>query len=179
MNCGNHNEVWVSWNIYVFFLRYDHLLVLTEMLVVGVLFRLLLGGMLFVPSTSVCLMKRNWIVKFSFLILLNLLFTEIKLEALNRFVSVFGSLCIKHPNLFGKSEKLDVLWDKGLCDSNVLITYRKPRPEWLSQHAFIIQVSTFFFMDFWMLKSHFLINYLVILVAIPHVVFLSWNFSFR
>ncbi|PIN01916.1 hypothetical protein CDL12_25572 [Handroanthus impetiginosus] len=54
---------------------------------------------------------------------------------------VIGSLCIKHPNLFGKSEKLDVLWDKGLCDSNILITYRKPRPEWLSQHAFIIQHS--------------------------------------
>ncbi|XP_057782054.1 outer envelope protein 39, chloroplastic [Salvia miltiorrhiza] len=54
---------------------------------------------------------------------------------------VIGSLCIKHPNLFGKSEKLDLLWDKGLCDSNVLITYRKPRPEWLSQHAFIIQHS--------------------------------------
>ncbi|KAL8479973.1 hypothetical protein ACS0TY_026785 [Phlomoides rotata] len=54
---------------------------------------------------------------------------------------VIGSLCIKHPNLFGKSEKLDLLWDKGLCDSNILITYRKPRPEWLSQHAFIIQHS--------------------------------------
>lgn len=54
---------------------------------------------------------------------------------------IIGSLCIKHPNLFGKSEKLDFLWDKGLCDSNVLITYRKPRPEWLSQHAFIIQHS--------------------------------------
>lgn len=54
---------------------------------------------------------------------------------------VIGSLCIKHPNLFGKSEKLDFLWDKGLCDSNVLITYRKPRPEWLSQHAFTIQHS--------------------------------------
>ncbi|KAL0370235.1 UNVERIFIED_CONTAM: Outer envelope protein 39, chloroplastic [Sesamum angustifolium] len=54
---------------------------------------------------------------------------------------VIGSLCIKHPNLFGKSEKLDFLWDKGLCDSNILVTYRKPRPEWLSQHAFIIQHS--------------------------------------
>ncbi|KAL3620245.1 Outer envelope protein 39, chloroplastic [Castilleja foliolosa] len=54
---------------------------------------------------------------------------------------VIGSLCIKHPNLFGKSEKLDFSWDKGLCDSNVLITYRKPRPEWLSQHALIIQHS--------------------------------------
>ncbi|XP_019238059.1 PREDICTED: outer envelope protein 80, chloroplastic isoform X2 [Nicotiana attenuata] len=54
---------------------------------------------------------------------------------------VIGSLCIKHPNLFGKSEKLDVLWDKGLYDSNILITYRKPRPEWLPQQSFIIQHS--------------------------------------
>ncbi|KAK4358523.1 hypothetical protein RND71_020752 [Anisodus tanguticus] len=52
---------------------------------------------------------------------------------------VIGSLCIKHPNLFGKSEKLDVLWDKGLYDSNILITYRKPRPEWLAQQSFVIQ----------------------------------------
>lgn len=50
------------------------------------------------------------------------------------------SLCIKHPNLFGKSEKLDVLWDKGLYDSNILITYRKPRPEWLAQQSFVVQV---------------------------------------
>ncbi|KVI08148.1 Bacterial surface antigen (D15) [Cynara cardunculus var. scolymus] len=54
---------------------------------------------------------------------------------------IVGSLCIKHPNLFGKSEKLDVLWDKGLSDSNILIAYRKPRPEWLAQHSFVIQHS--------------------------------------
>ncbi|XP_075512477.1 outer envelope protein 39, chloroplastic isoform X1 [Primulina tabacum] len=52
---------------------------------------------------------------------------------------VIGSLCVKHPNLFGKSEKLDVSWDKGLCDSNILVTYRKPRPEWLPQHALVLQ----------------------------------------
>ncbi|CAH9083189.1 unnamed protein product [Cuscuta epithymum] len=52
---------------------------------------------------------------------------------------VIGSLCIKHPNLFGKSEKLDVLCDKGLYDSNIRIAYRKPRPEWLSQPSFIVQ----------------------------------------
>ncbi|KAK4369599.1 hypothetical protein RND71_013391 [Anisodus tanguticus] len=55
---------------------------------------------------------------------------------------VIGSLCIKHPNLFGKSEKLDVLWDKGLYDSNILITYRKPRAEWLAQQSFVIQEVT-------------------------------------
>ncbi|CAA0841352.1 Outer membrane OMP85 family protein [Striga hermonthica] len=54
---------------------------------------------------------------------------------------VIGSLCIKHPNLFGKSEKLVFLWDKGLCDSNIMITYRKPKPACLSQHAFTIQHS--------------------------------------
>lgn len=54
---------------------------------------------------------------------------------------VIGSLCIKHPNLFGRSEKLDVLWDKGLYDSNVLIAYRKPRPERLPQKSFVIQHS--------------------------------------
>ncbi|KAL8094339.1 outer envelope protein 39, chloroplastic isoform X1 [Apium graveolens] len=54
---------------------------------------------------------------------------------------VIGSLCIKHPNLFGKSEKLDLLWDKGLYDSNVSIAYRKPRPEWLTQQTVFLQHS--------------------------------------
>lgn len=53
---------------------------------------------------------------------------------------VFYSLCIKHPNLFGGSEKLDVAWDKGLYDSNILVAFRKPRPEWLAQQSFTIQV---------------------------------------
>ncbi|XP_010247665.1 PREDICTED: outer envelope protein 80, chloroplastic-like [Nelumbo nucifera] len=54
---------------------------------------------------------------------------------------IIGSLCIKHPNLFGGSEKLDVSWDKGLYDSNILIAYRRPRPEWLAQQSFVIQHS--------------------------------------
>lgn len=54
---------------------------------------------------------------------------------------VIGSLCIKHPNLFGGSEKLDVSWDKGLYDSNVLVAYRRPRPEWLAQQCFVLQHS--------------------------------------
>ncbi|KAF3973498.1 hypothetical protein CMV_003078 [Castanea mollissima] len=49
-------------------------------------------------------------------------------------------LYIKHPNLFGGSEKLDVSLDKGLYDSNVLIAYRRPRPELLAQQSFVIQV---------------------------------------
>ncbi|KAI4334165.1 hypothetical protein L6164_018889 [Bauhinia variegata] len=54
---------------------------------------------------------------------------------------VIGSLCIKHPNLFGGSEKLDVSWDKGLYDSNILVAYRRPRPKRLSQQSFVIQHS--------------------------------------
>ncbi|POO01375.1 Bacterial surface antigen (D15) [Trema orientale] len=54
---------------------------------------------------------------------------------------IIGSLCIKHPNLFGGSEKLDVSWDKGLYDSNILVACRRPRPEWLAQQSFIIQHS--------------------------------------
>ncbi|TKY48703.1 Outer envelope protein 80 [Spatholobus suberectus] len=54
---------------------------------------------------------------------------------------VIGSLCIKHPNLFGGSEKLDVSWDKGLYDSNVLLAFRRPRPEWLAQQSFVLQHS--------------------------------------
>ncbi|KAH8520655.1 hypothetical protein H0E87_001920 [Populus deltoides] len=54
---------------------------------------------------------------------------------------IIGSLCIKHPNLFGGSEKLDVSWDKGLYDSNIIIAFRRPRPEWLSQKCFVIQHS--------------------------------------
>jgi hypothetical protein len=74
------------------------------------------------------------------------------LSCLQKIVSVvvwqliqlaFCSLCIKHPNLFGGSEKLDVSWDKGLSDSNVSITYRRPRPEWLCQKCFVIQVSCY------------------------------------
>lgn len=34
-----------------------------------------------------------------------------------------------------------MLWDKGLYDSNVFLTYRRPRPEWLSQHSFVLQHS--------------------------------------
>lgn len=56
------------------------------------------------------------------------------------WVIFYCSLCIKHPNLFGGSEKLDVSWDKGLYDSNVLLAYRRPRPEWLAQQSFVVQV---------------------------------------
>lgn len=52
-----------------------------------------------------------------------------------------GRVSINHPDIFGGSEKLDLLWDKGLQDSNVVIAIRRPRPEWLSQQSFIIQVT--------------------------------------
>ncbi|KAH9627420.1 hypothetical protein KSS87_012070 [Heliosperma pusillum] len=54
---------------------------------------------------------------------------------------IIGSLCIKHPNLFGGSEKLDVFWDKGLYDTNVLVAYRRPRPEWVPQQSIVVQHS--------------------------------------
>lgn len=58
------------------------------------------------------------------------------------------SLCIKHPNLFGGSEKLDVSWDKGLYDSNILIAYRRPRQECRAHQSFTVQVGfvLFYFM---------------------------------
>lgn len=54
---------------------------------------------------------------------------------------VIGSLCIKHPNLFGGSEKLLVSLDKGLYDSNVLVAYRRPREEFLAHQSFVVQHS--------------------------------------
>ncbi|KAH0455473.1 hypothetical protein IEQ34_015505 [Dendrobium chrysotoxum] len=57
------------------------------------------------------------------------------------FSQIVGRVSIKHPDIFGGSEKLDLLWDKGLQDSNVVVAIRRPRPEWLSQQSFIIQHS--------------------------------------
>jgi len=64
----------------------------------------------------------------------------------------FISLCIKHPNLFGGSEKLDVSWDKGLYDSNILIAYRRPRGECLAHQSFAVQVGfALFLYMFWLI----------------------------
>ncbi|XP_043692927.1 outer envelope protein 39, chloroplastic isoform X1 [Telopea speciosissima] len=57
------------------------------------------------------------------------------------FSQIIGSLCIKHPSLFGGSEKLDVSVDKGLYDSNILIAFRRPRPQGVAQQSFVIQHS--------------------------------------
>ncbi|CAN6327662.1 unnamed protein product [Urochloa humidicola] len=54
---------------------------------------------------------------------------------------IVGRISLKHPSLFGKSEKLDVILDKGINDSNVVVAFRRPRPEWLSQQSFVIQHS--------------------------------------
>ncbi|KAL9272765.1 Outer envelope protein 39, chloroplastic-like protein [Drosera capensis] len=54
---------------------------------------------------------------------------------------LIGSLCIKHPNLFGGSEKLNVSCDKGLFDTIETIAYKRPRPEWLYQQSLHIQHS--------------------------------------
>ncbi|PKA66048.1 Outer envelope protein 80, chloroplastic [Apostasia shenzhenica] len=60
------------------------------------------------------------------------------------FSQIVGRVSIKHPNIFGGSEKFDLLWNKGLQDSNVVIAIRRPRPEWLSQQSFVIQTLKFF-----------------------------------
>lgn len=53
-------------------------------------------------------------------------------------------ISLKHPSLFGRSEKLDVILDKGINESNAVIAFRRPRPEWLSQQSFVIQVGFLF-----------------------------------
>lgn len=77
---------------------------------------------------------------------IGLLRVLVLLELCNEYFYFFFliSLCIKHPNLFGGSEKLDVSWDKGLYDSNILVAYRRPRPEWLAQQSFVLQVDCTF-----------------------------------
>ncbi|KAH7661686.1 Bacterial surface antigen (D15) domain-containing protein [Dioscorea alata] len=57
------------------------------------------------------------------------------------FSQIIGRLCIKHPGLFGRSEKLDFLWDKGLHDSNLLIALRRPGAERFAQQSFVVQHS--------------------------------------
>lgn len=64
-------------------------------------------------------------------------------------------LSIKHPNLFGRNEKLEVLWNKGLDDSNILIAFRRPRPDWTSQQSFTIQVDVSCFKPFGVLNNIF------------------------
>jgi hypothetical protein len=73
------------------------------------------------------------------------------------FWSLVCRISLKHPSLFGRSEKLDVILDKGINDSNVVVAFRRPRPEWLSQQSFVIQVG-------------------ILLIAFPCLIGLSvWN----
>ncbi|KAJ0982631.1 hypothetical protein J5N97_010886 [Dioscorea zingiberensis] len=62
-------------------------------------------------------------------------------DSSNPFSQIIGRLCVKHPGLFGRNEKLDFLWDKGLYDSNLLFAFRRPRAERFSQQSFVIQHS--------------------------------------
>ncbi|KAF0925264.1 hypothetical protein E2562_015975 [Oryza meyeriana var. granulata] len=55
------------------------------------------------------------------------------------FSQIVGRISLKHPSLFGRSEKLDVILDKGINESNAVVAFRRPRPEWLSQQSFVIQ----------------------------------------
>ncbi|XP_074574294.1 outer envelope protein 39, chloroplastic-like [Curcuma longa] len=59
----------------------------------------------------------------------------------NPFSQVFARLSLKHPNLFGRNEKLDIFWDKGLDDSNILIAFRRPKPDWFCPQSFTFQHS--------------------------------------
>ncbi|WOL15316.1 hypothetical protein Cni_G24097 [Canna indica] len=70
-----------------------------------------------------------------------LLLPHISRQSSSPFSQIIARISVKHPNLFGRNEKLDVLWDKGLDDSNILIAFRRPRPDWLSQQSFTIQHS--------------------------------------
>ncbi|KAI4301132.1 hypothetical protein L6164_034444 [Bauhinia variegata] len=57
------------------------------------------------------------------------------------FSLISGSLCMKHPNLFGRREMLDIGWHKGAHDSNLMIAYRKTRPQHLGQRSLTLQHS--------------------------------------
>uniref|UniRef100_A0A1D1Z986 Outer envelope protein 80, chloroplastic n=1 Tax=Anthurium amnicola TaxID=1678845 RepID=A0A1D1Z986_9ARAE len=70
-----------------------------------------------------------------------LLVPHLRHSSSNPLSLVIGRLCIKHPDLFGGNEKLDISWDKGLFDSNVLIAVRRPRQDCLARQSFIIQHS--------------------------------------
>ncbi|XP_027368068.1 outer envelope protein 80, chloroplastic-like [Abrus precatorius] len=52
-----------------------------------------------------------------------------------------GSLRLKHPDLVRNSDMLDVSWQKGLHDSNLLIAYRYPRPLYHGHQSLTIQHS--------------------------------------
>ncbi|KAL6562747.1 Outer envelope protein 39, chloroplastic [Orobanche gracilis] len=79
-------------------------------------------------------------VDFTHKLCASLMFPTLRSYA-NPLSLVIANLCIKHTNLFGGSEKLDVSWDKGLYDSNISVAYRRPRPEWLAQQSFVLQHS--------------------------------------
>ncbi|XP_078176223.1 outer membrane OMP85 family protein isoform X1 [Carex rostrata] len=57
------------------------------------------------------------------------------------FSQVIGRLSLKHPNLFGGNEKLDVSWDKGLNDSHIIIALRRPQFGLFSQQSFVFKHS--------------------------------------
>ncbi|XP_028758324.1 outer envelope protein 80, chloroplastic-like [Neltuma alba] len=44
-----------------------------------------------------------------------------------------GRFCVKHNNLLGRSEMLDMSWHMGLHDSNLLIAFKRPLPIYVGQ----------------------------------------------
>ena len=95
-------------------------------------------------SSGIANWGTKWIWRNSFFGFLSWVVIEVRFwVSVQQLVQcVCCSLCIKHPNLFGGSEMLDVSWDKGLYDSNILVAYRRPRPQWVSQQCFVVQVCS-------------------------------------
>ncbi|KAL5068103.1 hypothetical protein RYX36_018990 [Vicia faba] len=63
------------------------------------------------------------------------------LSHLNPFSLASGSLCLKHPDIFHNNDMLDIMWHRGLYDSNLLIGYRNPKPLCHAQHSLTLQHS--------------------------------------
>ncbi|XP_054800646.1 outer envelope protein 39, chloroplastic-like [Prosopis cineraria] len=59
--------------------------------------------------------------------------------AASPFSMAIGRFCVKHNNLFGRSETLDVSLHKGLHDSNLLIAFRRPLPLYIGQPCITLQ----------------------------------------
>jgi hypothetical protein len=49
-------------------------------------------------------------------------------------------LSLKHPSLFGGNEKLDVSWDKGLNDSEIVVAFRRAQFGLFPQQSFVFKV---------------------------------------
>ncbi|KAK4281248.1 hypothetical protein QN277_012769 [Acacia crassicarpa] len=60
----------------------------------------------------------------------------------NTLPMAIGRFCVKHNNLLGRNEMLDVSWHKGLHDSDLLIAFRRPLPLHVGQPCLTLQHET-------------------------------------